>query len=85
MAASLSRWLKVARRRDIVRRSAKVSAVVGTVLTAINQGDLILAGNLHSAAAIKIVLTYCVPYLVSTHASVSATLAQEDSSRLPSS
>lgn len=78
MANALNRWLAVARRKEIVLRSARVSAVVGTVLAVINQGDLLLTGALDHTAAVKILLTYCVPYLVSTHASVSATLSQEN-------
>jgi hypothetical protein len=38
--------------------------VVGSVLTMINQGDLLLAGEWPPAW--KIMLTYCVPYCVTT-------------------
>ena len=69
-------WLKVALRHDVVVRSLKVSAIVGTLLTAINQGDLILSGNLTSAAIWKIPLTYLVPFSVSMYACVSSILAQ---------
>lgn len=72
--ASIRQWIAVARRRNIVIRSAKVSALVGTILTLINQGDLLLAGDFSSTPVAKILLTYCVPYLVSTYASVSAVL-----------
>jgi len=65
-------WLKIAFRRDVVIRGLQVGVVVGTILTAINQGDVILGGTLDAASAWKIPLTYLVPYLVSTYASVSA-------------
>lgn len=39
----MSDWLKFAMRRDVVARGLKVGATVGTVLTATNQGDVILA------------------------------------------
>ena len=58
-------------------RGIKVGVVVGTILTAINQGDLILAGTLGPESAWKIPMTYLVPYLVSTYAGVSAILASE--------
>lgn len=65
-------WISIALRRDVVIRGLKVGGVVGTILVAINQGDLLLSGNLPVDALWKIPLTYCVPYLVSTYASVSA-------------
>lgn len=71
-------WLKVAMRRDVVVRSLKVGAIVGTLLTAINQGDLILSGSLAAATIWKIPLTYLVPFSVSTYASVSSILARQE-------
>jgi hypothetical protein len=65
-------WLKTATRKDVVMRGMKVGAAVGTILVAINQGDLLLAGTLPAEAWWKIPLTYVVPYCVSTYASVSA-------------
>jgi hypothetical protein len=65
-------WLKIAFRKDVVLRGLKVGGIVGTILVAINQGDLLLAGTVSIDALWKILLTYCVPYCVSTYASVSA-------------
>ena len=64
------RALKVAARPDIVRRSLVVSLIVGTVLVAINHGDLILSGGIGRKELIKILLTYIVPYCVSTFSAV---------------
>lgn len=75
----MGEWLRVAMRGDVVRRGLNVGFIVGTMLTAINQGDLILAGDLTAAAAWKIPLTYLVPYCVSTYAGVSAILADSKS------
>lgn len=48
-------------------RTALVTAlVVGTVLTAINQGNLLLQGIFPAQLIWKIPLTYCVPYCVAT-------------------
>ena len=55
----------------MLRRSLIASAVVGTALTALNQGDIILAGQLTNALAWKIPLTYCVPFLVATYGALS--------------
>ena len=40
------------------------ACVVGTILATINHGDTILAGNY--PPLIKILLTYCVPFFVTT-------------------
>ncbi len=48
-----------------VRRALKVSAIIGTLLLAINQGDLIAAG--YWPPLWKILLTYIVPYAVSSY------------------
>jgi hypothetical protein len=65
-------WLELAWRQDVRNRALKVAALVGTILMLINQGDLLLAGGLTADIAIKILLTYCVPYCVSTYAGVEA-------------
>ncbi len=71
----MNEWLSIATRKDVVLRGLKVSAIVGTILVAINQGDLILSGQLDGSAAWKISLTYLVPYCVATYGGVSATRA----------
>ena len=53
----------------VPRRSFAVAVVVGTILNLINQGDAVFTG-----AAIdltKLLLTYLVPYCVSTYGAVS--------------
>jgi len=50
----------------LVARSLVIAAVVGTLLTAINQGNVILGGDASPALAWKIPLTYAVPYCVAT-------------------
>lgn len=71
-------WIRIALRRDVVIRGLKVGGIVGTILVAINQGNLLLAGILPVDALWKIPLTYCVPYFVSTYASVSAIRSASD-------
>jgi hypothetical protein len=74
----MQEWLRIAIRRDICLRSLKVSAIVGTILVAINQGDLILSGQLDASAVWKIPLTYLVPYCVATYGGVSAIRAYDN-------
>ena len=56
----------------LLRRSFRVAIVVGTVLTAINQGGTILAGAWTPALAWKIPLTYSVPFMVSMWGALSS-------------
>ena len=74
-------WIGEATRREVVMRSLKVAAVVGTLLVAINQGDRMLSGQLDTVAWLKIGLTYLVPYGVATYAAVSARLGEKNPAR----
>ena len=60
------------RHRPIVKRSCVAAAVVGTVLTLLNQGDILLSGNWNNALYWKIPLTYCVPFLVATYGALTS-------------
>lgn len=46
------------------RKAFLTAVIVGTVLTVINHGDIIIAGEF--PPMIKVMLTYCVPYCVTT-------------------
>jgi len=67
--------LHVAFSRSVVRRSLIISAIVGTLLIAINHGNCIVDGKFTSACAVKSLFTIIVPYCVST---VSSVLAHAD-------
>ncbi|HKC96592.1 MAG TPA: nitrate/nitrite transporter NrtS [Methylomirabilota bacterium] len=54
------------RHPTLVKRSLGIAAIVGTVLLAINQGDVLLSPRWPGALAWKVPLTYLVPYLVAT-------------------
>jgi hypothetical protein len=53
----------------VPRRSLLVALIVGTILNLINQGDALLAGG--PIDWTKILLTFSVPYCVSTYGAVS--------------
>lgn len=74
MRRKVTAWLEISLRRDVVRRSFKVASIVGTILALINYWDRFFPYTLDATAYFKIALTYCVPYCVSTYASVSAVL-----------
>ena len=49
-----------------MRRSLIIALIVGTILTVINQGNLIFQGDISVALAWKVPLTFAVPYCVAT-------------------
>jgi len=60
-----------------VLRAVKVAAIVGPILTVINQYDLLLSGNYSARVIGKIVLTFLVPYCVSSFSSARAEIERE--------
>jgi hypothetical protein len=70
----MNKWLRMAAEKDIVIRALKLSCIVGTLLIGINYGDAVFTTGVPYPAWWKILLTYCVPYLVSTYSAVSARL-----------
>ena len=59
---------------EILRINENLEMVVGTILTTINHGDTIVLGDW--PAALKVFLTYCVPYCVTTWGAVIGKRAQ---------
>ena len=66
----MKRFFILARKPEVVVRAIKVALIVGTALTLIKQGDRLIAGM--APNWIKMVLTYLIPYCVSTHGAVTA-------------
>lgn len=60
-------------KRPNLRRTSRIALVVGCVLTAINQLDVILAGDATTLTAVKIGLNFCVPFVVSNLGVIAAT------------
>jgi hypothetical protein len=52
-------------RREHLRRTARIALVVGIVLTAINQADVILSGHATATTWLKCALNFVVPFIVS--------------------
>jgi len=50
----------------MLKRSVLIALVVGTLLTVINQGDVLLAQPWTGGLLWKIPLTYAVPFIVAT-------------------
>ncbi len=56
------------------KKAFLTALVVGSILTAINHGDTILQGG--APPAIKVILTYCVPYCVTTWGAATGKFSQ---------
>ena len=56
----------------VVRRALVFAVVVGSVLIAINHGDVLISGDIERVRWLKMGLTVLVPYVVSTWSSVLA-------------
>jgi hypothetical protein len=70
--ATLRRVWRLVISDGVPGRALLVAALVGTLLNVINQGDAVLAGGgIHLGKAL---LTYLVPFVVSTHGAVMARL-----------
>jgi hypothetical protein len=68
--------MTIALSRDVLGTAIKVSAVVGTILTAINHGPSLWQGTFghDSIQPVQVALCYAVPYCVSTYSAVCAVL-----------
>lgn len=62
--------IDIATSPGVVKRAARVAVVVGLVLAMINHGDRIVSGTVDFGTLWRILLTFLVPYSVSTYSSV---------------
>lgn len=65
---SLRRWFDL----SVTRRAGKVAIVVGTALNLINHYGVLIGESVLAGVAAQMVLTYVVPYFVSTHGQVTS-------------
>ena len=65
-------FLNLALRKSVIRRAIKIALIVGCILALINHGDRIIFQDMNPLDWFKILLTFCVPYCVSTVSSVLA-------------
>ena len=72
---------EIVTRTDVILRALKMASVVGVVLAIINHGDHILLGTMTVTNWIKVLVTFCVPFCVSTILSVLAIRREQNTSR----
>ena len=65
---SVSEFINLAKTDGLPKKAFFTACIVGTLLTTINHGDVILKGQF--PPFLKILLTYCVPFCVTTWGAV---------------
>jgi hypothetical protein len=73
--------LRIAGRPEHLRRTIRIALVVGTILTLINQIDVILGGDATAITWVKAGLNYCVPFIVSNLGLIAGKRAELDTDR----
>ncbi|MCH8082482.1 MAG: nitrate/nitrite transporter NrtS [Proteobacteria bacterium] len=68
-------FINAALERSVVIRALKVAVIIGTILVAINHGDVFVGGG--EINWFKIVLTYMVPYAVATYAAAAQMISRD--------
>lgn len=71
MPENLSFW-RIATKTSVMKRATRIALIVGAVIAVINHGDRMMAGAMDLTAGFKCLLTFLVPYSVSTYSSVMA-------------
>ncbi|HEV8716157.1 MAG TPA: nitrate/nitrite transporter NrtS [Candidatus Binatia bacterium] len=79
-SGSIHRFLHHWFRRETVTRALKVASVVGPTLTAINHYDVLWSLDFSPRLLTKILLTFLVPYSVSSFSSARAYMDSENRS-----
>lgn len=69
---SLSQAVGMFLRGRTARTAAPVAAVVGTVLSAVNQGDVLVGGGAGTSTWIRVAVNYVVPFCVASFGYLSA-------------
>ncbi len=68
----INEFIKLALLKDVIFVACKITLIVGSILALINHGDAIFEGTLTRENVYQIILTFLVPYGVSTYSSVKA-------------
>ena len=75
--------LRICLRPQHLRSTLTIALVVGTILLAINQLDVILSGDATAVTWIKVGVTYCVPFVVSNLGLLAGKRAERARERRP--
>lgn len=84
MIAATKNFLSIATSYSVHRRAAIIALIVGVILALINHGDKLLTTGLSQGDMVKVLLTFLVPYAVSTVSSVLAIRERAAADQSPS-
>ena len=70
-------FINLATTAQVVKTAIRISLIVGSILALINHGEGIVNLSLSTHNIIQILLTYLVPYGVSTYSGVKALQSQQ--------
>lgn len=70
--------LRICMRREHLRRTIRIALVVGTILTLINQADVIIRGDATTATWLKAGANFVVPFIVSNLGLLAGKRAERD-------
>lgn len=73
--------VRLASRPTTLRKTLVIAAIVGTLLSVVNQGDVIVRGDADSIMWMRIAVNYMVPFVVSTAGFLSACRAPRGPAR----
>jgi hypothetical protein len=71
-------WISQVCEIPVLLRAVKIALLVGTLLMIINHGDRILTGAMAPEHWLKVLLSYFVPYFVSTYSNVVTCSAEKN-------
>lgn len=74
---NLKRIIKITFQNSTIKKGFIISAIVGTFLNLINQGNLFFTNHLPEVSIVKLVLTYFTPFAVSVYSITSTKLKQD--------
>lgn len=64
---------------DTWHPAARIAAIVGSILTAVNEGSEMVAGHVNLATSVRVLANYVIPYVVSSLGYLAAREADPDS------
>ena len=68
--------VRSARRRRVLRRCSIIAVAVGTLLTLVNQFDVLAGGRIDPPLIAKVVANYLIPFAVSNLGAMSGSEAE---------
>ncbi|MBC8054021.1 MAG: nitrate/nitrite transporter NrtS [Sphingobacteriaceae bacterium] len=73
----LQQIIKIASNISVIKKGILTSAIVGTILNLINQGNLVFSSQMEDLSVIKMCVTYLTPFIVSIYSTTTALLRKD--------